>query len=108
MLADQGKYDWDGAKTQFEPDQLLEFYEKLVAEHPLLTYIEDPFVLEHIAQYKKMQEKLAEAAPAVQIGLSSKVFDEDIERIKDMVTFINPEEEDEEESKNQSMLDDGS
>lgn len=65
----------------------------MVSEHPLLTFIEDPFVLEHVVQYKKLQAKLAETAPSVQIGMSSKVFEDDLERIKDLATFINPEDD---------------
>jgi len=38
-----GKYEWDGPKTAYDVDQLIDFYEKLITDHPLLEYIEDGF-----------------------------------------------------------------
>ena len=94
-LSDVQKYDWDGGKSQFDQEQLIEFYEKMFTEHPLLTFVEDPFVLDDVAAYKKLQAKLKEASSTVQVGMSSKLFDDDLEKIRDMATFVNPDDEDE-------------
>ena len=58
FLDDQNKYEWDGPKTQFEIDGLIEFYEKLIADHPLLELIEDPMASVDVEGYKKFIEKV--------------------------------------------------
>jgi enolase len=40
---DSKMYDWDGPKGQFNTEQLTEMYEKIIADHPLLEYMEDCF-----------------------------------------------------------------
>ena len=35
FLDDVNRYEWE-PKTQYEPSQLIEFYEKMVADHPLI------------------------------------------------------------------------
>lgn len=37
-----GKYEMEGAKSQFDPSQMVEFYVKFLTEHPLVCYLEDP------------------------------------------------------------------
>lgn len=64
----------------------------MISEHPLLTYIEDPFIVSDLSVYKKFQAKLAESQPNVQIGMTSKMFEDDVEKIRDMCTFVNPDD----------------
>jgi len=64
-LEDANKYDWDGAKVQYDEDQLIDFYEKLINEHPLLEYIEDAFTASHIPAHKKFLAKLKASHPNV-------------------------------------------
>jgi len=40
-LADSGKYDIDGPKNLYDSKMLIDWYLKMVTEHPLVTYIED-------------------------------------------------------------------
>ena len=42
-LAEQDKYDFEGPKNLFDQNQLTDYLLKMVNDHPLLTYIEDPF-----------------------------------------------------------------
>jgi enolase len=40
---DPMKYEQEGGKAQIDTDAMIELYKKLMADHPLLSYIEDPF-----------------------------------------------------------------
>lgn len=42
-VEDTKKYEWDGPKNPLDSDQLMDFYDKLVTDHPLLEYFEDCF-----------------------------------------------------------------
>jgi len=64
-LEEANKYDWDGAKVQYDEDQLIDFYEKLINEHPLLEYVEDAFTPSHIQAHKKFLAKLKTSHPNV-------------------------------------------
>jgi enolase len=48
-----GKYEWEGPKTQWDSDQLSDFYDKLVNDHPLVEFLEDGFAKTDIKGYKK-------------------------------------------------------
>jgi len=50
-LADQSKYDIDGPKNLYDSNMLSDWIVKLSTDHPLLTYVEDPFVQGEIAGY---------------------------------------------------------
>lgn len=47
------KYEWDGPKNAMDSNQLMEFYDKMVHDHPLLEYIEDGFANVDIKTVKK-------------------------------------------------------
>ena len=50
--------------------QLVEYYVKMCQDHPLVTYIEDPFHTSDIEGYRKLKEALAEAGLGhVKIGM---------------------------------------
>lgn len=66
---------------------------KLSTDHPLLTYIEDPFVNGEISGYQKLQEGLKERDVKVSV---QKWFGSDIDQIKENTAFIQPESDDEE------------
>lgn len=53
FLEDANKYEWDGPKVQYDEDQLIDFYEKILNDHPLVEYIEDAFAASHIQAYKR-------------------------------------------------------
>ena len=58
------RYEWE-PKTQFEPTQLIEFYEKMITDHPLIEYIEDGFADKDIQGYKRCIDKFSETLPVV-------------------------------------------
>ena len=93
FLADQGKYDIDGPKNLYDSNMLADWIIKLSTDHPLLTYIEDPFVNGEISGYQKLQEGLKERDVKVSV---QKWFGSDIDQIKENTAFIQPESEDEE------------
>lgn len=47
------RYEWDGPKNALDQNQLMDFYDKLVNDHPLLEYIEDAFASSDIKPLKK-------------------------------------------------------
>ena len=104
FLEDIQKYEWDGPKVQYDTDQLIEFYEKLIADHPLLEYIEDGFA--EVQGYKKFMEK--------ETGVKTSVchmFESNLDQIKEYTCLVQ-EESDEEEEKpieadRQSSIEDG-
>ena len=79
-MEDVNRYEWE-PKTQYEPAQLIDFYEKMINDHPLIEFIEDCFADRDIQGYKKCIEKFATNQPGVQIGING-LFESDIERIK--------------------------
>lgn len=98
-IEEASKYEWDGPKNQFDPDQLCDFYEKMCNDHPLLSYIEDAFLAEHIPQYKSFQSKVHVNHPHVEVAVSGSVmFNNDLEAIRELTSFIQPEPEEEDPS----------
>lgn len=82
-LEDQTKYDWEGPKNLWEVDQLVDFYEKLIADHPLLEYFEDCFATIDIQGYKKFNSLLKEKyEDKIQLGIRN-LFKSDLEVIRE-------------------------
>ena len=96
-LADADKYDWDGGKVQYDVEQMVEIYEKLIQEHPLLTYVEDPFVVNHVSGYKQLKEKLKEGSAHVEISVSAACLDSSMDKIKELTNIAPPESDEEAE-----------
>jgi enolase len=74
---DANKYEVEGAKNQHDQDQLADYYIKVCQEHPLVSYIEDPYAYNDFKGYQKFQAKL-KANPAmahVQVGLQGVLVD---------------------------------
>lgn len=61
---DPNKYEAEGVKGQVTNVQLAESYVKLCQEHPLLTYVEDPFVDQDIEGFNKLKTLLSEGGLA--------------------------------------------
>lgn len=55
---DPGKYEQEGQKTQFGVEAMVEYYAKMLQEHPLLSYVEDAFGQFDFAAHKAFKEKL--------------------------------------------------
>lgn len=96
-MEDSGKYEWDGPKNQMDADQLSDFYEKLINDHPLLEYIEDCFAFSDIKGIKKFQAKMKEKhQDKIKIGVNA-LFESNFEKIKEYTLLIQEESEDEED-----------
>ena len=80
-----------------DSDQLADFYEKLINDHPLLEYFEDCYALGDIKGIKKFQAKIKEKhGNSVRIGINQ-LFESDFEKIKEYTLLIQEESEDEDE-----------
>ena len=91
---DPNKYEAEGVKGQLTNIMLVESFVKLCQEHPLLTYIEDPFVDSDIEGYKKMKEGLSEAGlNNVHIGMKQIFKDSQLSKVQDLTSFRDLTEE---------------
>lgn len=93
FLEDSQRYDWDGPKNTMDQNQLMDFYDKLVNDHPLLEYIEDAFAVSDIKTLKKYILKKREQG-SVNIGVQT-LFNNDLRVIKEYTTYIQPDSDDE-------------
>lgn len=85
FLQDQGKYDLEGPKNLFDGAMLADWLIKMANDHPLLSYIEDPFVSGDIQGYQKLIEAMKEK----DIKVSVKAwFGSDIEQLKEATAMI--------------------
>jgi enolase len=66
---DPGKYEQEGQKIQFGVEAMIEYYTKMLQEHPLLSYMEDAFAQFDFAGHKELKEKLQNEFPHVNMGL---------------------------------------
>lgn len=99
---DQGKYDIDGPKNLYDSKMLADWYVKIVNDHPLLSYIEDPVRVGDVDGWKTVMQTMQAKHEQVRIGVS-KWFESDLNTIKQWTQMISkndddePEEVDEEE-----------
>lgn len=68
---DANKYEVEGAKNQHDQEQLADYYLKVVQEHPLVTYIEDPYANADFKGYQKLQAKVQAAGVPLQVGIQA-------------------------------------
>ena len=54
FMEDQGRYDIEGPKNLFDQTMLADYFVKMAQDHPLLTYIEDPFAEGDVLGYQKI------------------------------------------------------
>jgi len=52
--ADSQRYDIEGPKNLFDGPMMADWLTKQVNDHPLLSYIEDPFIKDDVAGYQKL------------------------------------------------------
>lgn len=64
----------------------MDFYDKIVTDHPLLEYIEDAFANQDIKGVKKYVAKKREQN-GVNIGVSQ-LFNSDLNQMKEFTTYI--------------------
>jgi len=70
---DPNKYEIEGLKTQSTGVQVCDYLMKMVEEHPLITYIEDPMAEGDAESIRKLKCMLLEKAPSVMLGLKSAI-----------------------------------
>ena len=78
-----------------------DLYEKMIADHPLLEYVEDLFSDRDIQGGKKFIAKIAEKETKVQIGYS-KLFQSDLDTIKEMCVYAVKEDDENSDSRSQN------
>jgi hypothetical protein len=82
----------EGPKNLFDPSQMADWYVKLLADHPLISYIEDPF--SEIEGYKQFPEKLSEAGLDSKVKFGLKNFHKgSIEKLKELTEYFEKEED---------------
>jgi len=92
-LPDQDKYDFEGPKNLFDQNLLCDYLLKTVNDHPLLTYIEDPFAQGDINGYQKIMMRFK--GKGVTIAVKN-WFGSNLDELKKHTQIIPPAEEDEE------------
>mmetsp|Transcript_9852 Transcript_9852/g.12214 ORF Transcript_9852/g.12214 Transcript_9852/m.12214 type:complete len:301 (-) Transcript_9852:248-1150(-) len=86
---DPNKYEVEGQKAQSSTQQLVDYYVKMCQEHPLLSYLEDPFAERDMEGYRKLREALLEAGLThVKIGMRA-IFKSSLHRVRE-VTSVRP------------------
>lgn len=87
---DPNKYEIEGVKVQSTSQQLIEYYVKLCQDHPLITYVEDPFAEADMEGYRKFKEALQEAGLGhVKIGMKHIFRSSLLSKVQD-VTSVRP------------------
>jgi len=67
---------------------LIDFYEKLITDHPLLEYIEDGFANSDIQGHRKFIRKIKEKhEDAVKVGICS-LFASNLDTVKEYTQLI--------------------
>lgn len=66
-------YEMDGFKKPPDTDQLIDFYIKLITDHPLITYLESPIAESDVDGWEKIYDKFSEEKPNVNIYGKAKV-----------------------------------
>ena len=54
----------------------------------MIDYIEDPFAVDKVTSYRKLQEKLKISNPNVKIGIGHSMFKSDLDIIKEYTLLI--------------------
>lgn len=87
---DANKYEIEGVKVQSTSQQLIEYYVKMCQDHPLITYIEDPFADADMEGYRKFKDALQEAGLGhIKIGMKNIFRESSLSKVRE-VTSIRP------------------
>ena len=84
---DPNKYEQEGQKGQFDGAQMIEYYCKLLQDHPLITYVEDAFAQFDFPSHKAFREKLSNELPNVNMGLKQLFAHGGLQRLKYVTDF---------------------
>ena len=97
-IKEQNKYDVEGPKNLFDQDQFTEYLFKICNEHPLIEYIEDPFVKGDRVGFQKGIKKFKEYLPRVKIGVKS-WFKSSLKKIQKHTQLITKDADEEDAEK---------
>ena len=101
-MAEAEKYDIEGPKNLFDCTMLADYFVKMVNDHPLLTYIEDPFAEGDVLGYQKILRRFKDSQ--VKIGVQQ-WFGSDLERLQEFTQMVQVESDDEEEEEEEKQED---
>lgn len=87
------KYEQEGQKGQFDSAATMEYYAKLLREHPLVTYLEDAFAQLDFVGHRLLQEAIKNEFSNVKMGLKKLFSTDKIERFRDVTTVLEFTEE---------------
>jgi len=93
--ANTDKYEVEGPKNMYDFKMLIGWLQKLIADHPLISYVEDAIRVGDVAGWQQWCQLVKEQYEHVQTGVS-KWFESDLETIKEH-TMMEPEDSEEEE-----------
>lgn len=79
-VEDTKKYEWDGPKNPLDSDQLMDFYDKVVADHPLVEYLEDCYAISDLKGFKKYLAR-CQGDKKLKLGVNQ-LFRSDLDLIK--------------------------
>merc|ERR1712086_65303 len=89
-----------------DTDQVIEFYQKMCTDHPLLDLIEDPFANTDIKGFKKFCAKLKESNPDVKVSVLN-LFESSLDITKEYTQFIQEESDEEDEENKEETKEEG-
>ena len=95
-MEDQGRYDIEGPKNLFDQTMLADYFVKMAQDHPLLTYIEDPFAEGDVLGYQKILRRFQDTQVKVVV---KNWFGSDLETMQDYTQMVQIDSESEEEEK---------
>jgi hypothetical protein len=84
---DPNKYEQEGQKVQFDANGMIEYYVKMVADHSLLTYFEDAFIMFDFAAHRDFRQRLANELPNVTMCLKAVFQKGGLQRMKQVTEY---------------------
>ncbi len=92
FIEEHGRYDIEGPKNLYDQTMLADYFVKMAQDHPLLTYIEDPFAEGDVLGYQKILRRFKETQ--VKVGVKN-WFGSDLDGIQDYTQLVALDDEDE-------------
>lgn len=89
-LPEQDRYEMEGPKNLMDQTALTEWLAKMVTDHPLLTFIEDPFRPGDLVGYQRLVNRLKDRGVTVSV---KQWFGSDLVELKKHTQLIHPEAE---------------
>ena len=84
---DPKKYEQEGQKLQFDLEGMIEYYFKILQEHPLISYIEDAFAQFDFEAHKQFRDKLSNEFKNVDMSLKQLFMRGGLKRLKTVTDF---------------------